>query len=103
MKRNHADQDGDKNPAWRGGFKYWQKGKLGKDDAGLGWKKQRKLAWERDNYTCKKCGEEKRDRNPDVHHKIPYRISRSHALKNLVSLCKKCHKIEDEKYKQIIH
>lgn len=93
---------GSKNPMWKGGHKYWKTGRFGRDKDGLSWKAQRNLAWERDNYTCQKCLRTRIElkRKPDVHHIKPYRISFSHALVNLISLCKKCHKIEDLKEEQ---
>lgn len=95
---------GKKNPAWRGGHKYWSSGRFGSDKNGLSWKKQRLLAWQRDNYKCSMCRRSKLSmrRNPDVHHIVPWRISFSHDLKNLLSLCQKCHKKEDEKYKNVV-
>lgn len=91
---------GSDNNAWRGGHKYWQSGKFGKDKDGLSWKKQRKLAWERDKYTCQVCGVSPITLNdptykPDVHHINPYRLSFSHDINNLISLCRSCHKKEE--------
>jgi hypothetical protein len=86
------DRSGPNSPVWKGGHIHWQAGKFGKDKDGLSWKKQRRLAWERDNYTCRDCGKKPAKRKPDVHHISPYRISRSHALDNLICLCQKCHK-----------
>jgi 5-methylcytosine-specific restriction endonuclease McrA len=65
---------------------------------GMNWKKQSKLARQRDKYTCQVCG-----RNGwldkfrvQVHHIIPYRLfngdyERANDLSNLVSLCPSCH------------
>jgi len=85
---------GEKNPLWRGGHKYWQLGKFGRDKDGLSWKVQRRLCWERDNYSCQDCGKTKSElgRNPDVDHEIPYRISFSHDISNLKCRCSSCHK-----------
>lgn len=90
----HA-QCGKNSPTWKGGCHSWKKGRWGIDKNGLSWKKQRKLCWERDGYTCQKCGKKKLGWKPDCHHIIPYRLSKSHDLSNLLSLCKKCHKKED--------
>lgn len=54
------------------------------------WDRIREDILERDNNTCqnKQCSAIKR---LEVHHVIPYRISKSHAYSNLITLCKKCH------------
>lgn len=96
-----SSREGSRNAAWRGGHRHWVKGKLGRDKDGLSWKVQRKLAWERDNYTCQDCGKHKVGWKPNVHHVIPYRISSSHALSNLKCLCKRCHKIAEAKIKEL--
>lgn len=90
------------NPNWKGGFRYWKHGRYGHDKAGLSWKTQRKLAWERDKYTCQICGISPKTLNdptykPDVHHLIPYRISYTHHIDNLISLCHNCHMKEEYK------
>lgn len=94
---NRPDWSGSKSPTWLGGHKHWQAGKLGRDKDGLSWKQQRQLCWDRDRGTCQRCGDKKR--KPDCHHIVPYRISKSHALGNLISLCKSCHKKADEEFK----
>lgn len=85
---------GEHSPTWKGGHRYWLVGRFGKDKDGLSWKQQRRLAWERDNYTCQHCHQRK-NRNPDVHHIIPWRKSQSHALNNLICLCQSCHLKEE--------
>lgn len=96
-------QIAEKHPQWRGGHRYWQRGKVGRDKEGLSWKRQSKLARERDNYTCQDCrvGREVKGETwkPDVHHVEPFRLSRSHSLENLRSLCRSCHKKADQKIK----
>ena len=73
----------------------WSPGRFGRDKDGLSWKVQRRLAWERDKFTCQECGKHKDGWKPDVHHISPFRVSQSHALENLRCLCKKCHRNED--------
>lgn len=76
------------NPSWRGGHpKYY----------GPDWRAQRRAAWQRDKYTCRRCGKTRKDmgRRPDVHHikpvgSFPTRND-AHTLDNLVSLCHGCH------------
>jgi len=66
---------------------------------GESWKKQRRLALMRDNYTCQECGKTRKQLNkcPDVHHIIFFRkfgLSRheeANRLSNLISLCASCH------------
>jgi 5-methylcytosine-specific restriction endonuclease McrA len=95
------NQEGENNPSWRGGFKLWQKGKMGRDKNGLSWKHQRLLAWERDNYSCCLCGKHKEGWKPDVHHINTYRFSYSHRLSNLKCLCRSCHKKVEARIKRL--
>lgn len=92
---------GSGNPNWKGGHEHWQEGKLGRDKDGLSWKLQRRLVWERDKYTCTLCQKKKDGWRPDVHHVSPYRISFSHALENLISRCRSCHKKDEAKCKDL--
>lgn len=91
---------GPESPTWKGGYRYWSPGRFGRDKDRLSWKAQRQLAWERDNYECQHC-HKKKQRKPDVHHIIPWRISQSHALNNLISLCQSCHLKEEAKNKEV--
>lgn len=84
------------NSRWKGGHRHWSPGRYGKDKDGLSWKTQRRLAWQRDDETCQHC-HTKKNRKPDVHHIVPFRISLSHALDNLLCLCQSCHLIEEAK------
>jgi DEAD/DEAH box helicase domain-containing protein len=71
-------------------------------DYGPNWRAQRDRARARDGYRCQACGVEERQREHDVHHKIPFRsflreggsqaIERAHQLSNLVTLCHNCHR-----------
>lgn len=95
LKCLNSYKSGEKSSTWKGGHRYYSKGRFGKDKNGLSWKRQRKLALERDNYTCQKCNEYNLEIIPDVHHIVPWRISFSHDLSNLICYCKSCHlKIE---------
>lgn len=70
---------------------------------GPSWYQARERARERDNHTCQKCGktQEEMGREPDVHHKVPFRNfgikhhKKANALSNLVCLCKSCHSAAD--------
>jgi hypothetical protein len=66
------------HPRWHGGYS---------SEYGRGWKEQRRLTLERDKC-CKNCG---REDNLDIHHIIPYQLSKSNKLDNLLALCKSCH------------
>lgn len=64
------------------------------------WQKIRKQCYERDNYTCQKCGikcvsKDKKMLNKTIqaHHIIPWRISNDDSLENLITYCVKCHRI----------
>jgi hypothetical protein len=75
-----------------------------RDFRGPGWNFARKQALIRNNYTCQICGKHKNElgKNPDVHHKIPYKIfggsfyKEANKLENLMTLCNKCHKEYEE-------
>lgn len=92
-----VNRSGSNNPRWKGGHRHYSKGRHGKDKNGLSWKVQRRLAWERDNFTCQHCGKKDEKRKPDVHHKVPWCNSLSHDLENLICLCRSCHSKEDAK------
>lgn len=87
-RREQSYYSGQNNKLWKGG----PEGIYGSN-----WSEQRKLALERDNYECQKCGVSNEDCDPalHVHHKIPYREfdddEKAHKLSNLISLCPKCH------------
>jgi len=75
---------GPKNPNWRGGSPI----NRGKD-----WGKNKLKCLKRDKYICQRCGYNGQNNKSfmHVHHIIPYRISNSNKLKNLIVLCKNCH------------
>lgn len=91
------------NGRWKGGHRHWSPGRFGRDKDGLSWKTQRRLAWERAGNKCEnpKCTSGPLRRLPDVHHKIPYRISQSHALDNLICYCQKCHLEEEARCQEV--
>ena len=80
---------------WKGGYDPYY---------GPDWRVQRRKAWERDLYACQRCGITKSEtrRNPDVHHKKPWRLFglknhlEANRLSNLICYCNKCHKIVEE-------
>ena len=56
------------------------------------WQTQRRKALLRDGDLCVTCGGDDRIQ---VHHVSPFRYSRSHALRNLKTLCRSCHSREE--------
>ncbi|GAP10846.1 distinct helicase family with a unique C-terminal domain including a metal-binding cysteine cluster [Bellilinea caldifistulae] len=62
---------------------------------GPNWEKQRKLARQRDQYTCQLCGIPEKGTPHHVHHKIPFRqfpsYEQANRLENLITLCPVCH------------
>jgi 5-methylcytosine-specific restriction endonuclease McrA len=58
------------------------------------WQFIRKQALARDGKACVLCGSKNR---VNVHHVVPYRYSQSHALTNLITLCRSCHSREELK------
>jgi len=81
---------GEKNASWCGGVS-----KTRPCYRGDTWKKDRLEILERDQFVCRKCGKEV---DLDVHHIIPYRISKDNRPENLISLCSSCHIKLDRKY-----
>lgn len=78
---------GENSPTWKGG----------KRDYKGNWEHSRRLARERDNYTCQLCGitENELYRQLDVHHIRNYRLFddkiKANQIDNLICLCNKCH------------
>lgn len=53
----------------------------------------RKSVLERDNYECRKCGEEDRSgKILEIHHKDPFFKNKNNNLNNLITLCSTCHR-----------
>ncbi len=73
------------------------------NDYGPDWQRQRAKTRERDGYRCAECGAaETRNRQHDVHHRVPFRVFNyipglnrndleANRLDNLVLLCRRCH------------
>lgn len=66
------------------------------NDYGPGWPRQRKLARERDHFTCQICGQVEAGKAHHVHHKTPFRnfasTEAANQLDNLITLCPACHR-----------
>ena len=61
------------------------------------WERIRNVVLERDKKICQLCGNKKK--KLDVHHLIPYRVSKDNSIENLISLCSKCHHKVEVYYK----
>jgi len=84
---NHTPKwQGPNNPKWKGGIAL-----PGGSAYGIKWNPKRNEVLRRDHYTCQIYGCNEKE-NLEVHHLIPYRISKTHDLKNLITLCRKHHK-----------
>jgi 5-methylcytosine-specific restriction endonuclease McrA len=87
-RRRTGMPEGEEHPHWKGGSVR---------PYGVGWKKKRNEARQRDDYQCQICGvgESRFSTELDVHHIVPYREfedgQAAHSLDNLVSLCSGCH------------
>jgi len=94
MSKYYSDSkmfSGEKSGTWNGGdIGYY----------GPNWLSQRRLARERDQFTCQNCGitEEQYGKELSVHHIIPFRIfngdwEKANELSNLICLCEyPCHR-----------
>jgi 5-methylcytosine-specific restriction endonuclease McrA len=81
--RKSRIQSGENSILWRGGKVAPYVGE---------WQQRRREALDRDGHRCTVCGSDDR---PQVHHIVPWRYSRSHALENLTTLCRSCHSREE--------
>lgn len=77
------------HPSWKGGSSAHYR-------RGFDWKEKAAKARERDDYVCQRCGIFQSQftgtrKLLDVHHIIPYSVSQSNRLSNLISLCRRCH------------
>lgn len=81
---------GTNNSRWRGGWEPYY---------GLNWYRQKRLARERDEFKCQKCGILQNGTAHHVHHIIVFRefgrerYEESNNLDNLITLCVSCHGI----------
>lgn len=83
MKPKTIDQD-----------KLKAEGRYGRDNHNLSWSLQRKACLARDLDRCVICGArpKKGEKPLECHHVIPFRVSHSHALNNLITVCVPCHR-----------
>lgn len=83
------DMVGSKNPSWRGGTTSEYSRYLGNDV----WNKIRRRIVKRDKNTCQICGI--KNVRLDVHHIIPFAVSKDDSDENLITLCQSCHMKEE--------
>ena len=77
-------------PSWKGGKDYYH---YLRGTAEGNWRLNRKLALERDDYTCQRCRAKVESFLLHVHHKIPLKEGGTNLLDNLICYCNSCHKI----------
>ncbi len=65
---------------------------------GNSWSINRKKTLDRDKV-CKRCDS---DKNLDVHHIIPYKLTQDNSLNNLMVLCRSCHIIHERGYSTLV-
>lgn len=61
------------------------------------WKWIRSQVYKRDKWRCRRCDVHCEKGNIQCHHIRPYRFSRNNAQRNLITLCKSCHKAVHER------
>ena len=57
------------------------------------WNELRKLVYRRDRHTCQNCNATQTRVN--AHHVVPVRAEGRHHLRNLTTLCDRCHALAD--------
>lgn len=90
---------GENNPCWKGGITNESHKRLMDNE----WRKISRRIRERDSCTCQLCGKHKLElkNTLDVHHIIPYIISKNNDDTNLITLCRGCHTTYEHKIKQL--
>jgi 7-carboxy-7-deazaguanine synthase len=59
------------------------------------WYRTRRDVLKRDGYKCQNCGSTE---NLEVHHSIPFKISKSHDPGILITLCRSCHRQAERQF-----
>lgn len=57
------------------------------------WATLRSDVFDRDNYTCRRCGESGRPGNELTAHHVTYERFRHEKLDDMLTLCKGCHQV----------
>jgi 5-methylcytosine-specific restriction endonuclease McrA/predicted nucleic acid-binding Zn ribbon protein len=89
---------GENHPLWRGGHD---------PNRGPAWRSLAASIRKRDDHTCRRCGRTQAENGQrlDVDHIVPWRLfpgqpEYANAPSNLVSLCKRCHRIKTAKFER---
>ena len=87
---------GELSPSWKGGCRgnydfYYQ----------TDWDILRKRIYERDRWTCQRCGKHCGRKTIQCHHKVPYFVSKDNSDDNLTTLCVSCHTTIDNEYRKL--
>lgn len=81
---------GENNPSWHGG--------AGEFYRGADWRTQQRLAFEIYGNECFCCSQQTyMGTKNHVHHVLPYRLGKSNAIELLRILCKRCHKVVENR------
>lgn len=91
-RREKASQRmrGSNNPSWHGG--------AGRFYRGGDWRSQQRLAHKTYGSQCICCDQLTYNGNKtQVHHVVPYRLSKSNHIENLRIICMRCHKIVENR------
>lgn len=65
---------------------------------GDNWDELRKLCYERDNYTCRRCKKKFTEDKLHAHHIVPFRRGQWNSIINLITVCPSCHKKLDNNF-----
>jgi 5-methylcytosine-specific restriction endonuclease McrA len=103
IEKRVSQTRGENHWNWKGGISSTER----MDD--IKWKNLRKLIYQRDNWTCQRCGKHCHN-NIQCHHIIPYRVGKNYRFiywnvsvddeSNLITLCKSCHGTVEREYQR---
>jgi 5-methylcytosine-specific restriction endonuclease McrA len=85
---------GKNNPGWRGGINSIMNGRLNLSS----WKIIRNKILKRDKFSCQVC--HRKNCKLNIHHIIPFRITKNNSFNNLITLCDSCHQIKEHQGQQ---
>ncbi len=82
-------KSGTESPQWKGGTSIHYR-------RGADWPVSSEAARQRDGMKCRGCGKAQaamdgKRKRLDVHHIVPWSVSKSNDISNLVTLCRSCH------------